>query len=90
MTELDCPPKPPKRGREHIGTTHSPQNRGKTWTGVHGRDGLSTETDETWTSETEMMVLVNIKETKFTRTVEKQINRTQNQSSSEVHKPKVH
>ena len=36
------------------------------------------------------MVPVNIKETKFTRTVEKQINRTQNQSSSEEHKPKVH
>ena len=36
------------------------------------------------------MVPVNIKETRFTRTVEKQINRTQNQSSSEEYKPKVH
>ena len=88
MTELDCPPKPPKRGREHIGTTHSPQNRGKTWTGVHGRDGLSTETDETWTSETEMMVLVNLPTGKFTRTTPNKRNRTQNQSSSEEDNPK--
>ena len=51
---------------------------------------MSTETAEMWRNETEKVVLVNIKETKFTRTVEKQINRTQNQSSSEVHKPKVH